>query len=198
MAEAGAREVKEETGLTVRTDSMKLLALWESCYPTYLYVLYISLLKTQTTNRSVVNETTREETGDLHRQHLVIYYWAELEGSPADLKCEPQEVDAAAWLSLEQVQQVVSSSDEYKDIPFTAILVQQQEGSGTASEGECESQAIATEQIELQMSLGQLMDKQDQERVARDAKDSHPVVESLALGTLYVLDKWAKSKAKDK
>ena len=33
---AGARELLEEAGVTVKVETMKPFACWESCYPTYL------------------------------------------------------------------------------------------------------------------------------------------------------------------
>lgn len=41
LEEAGARELKEETGIEIDKNSLKKLALWESVFPPYIEVIII-------------------------------------------------------------------------------------------------------------------------------------------------------------
>ena len=76
--DAAAREVHEETGLEV--DSLELLCMWESCFP------------------------TRVDLGALRRHTLMLVYRARVKGH-AGLRLQADEVDMAAWVPIKQVRQ---------------------------------------------------------------------------------------------
>ena len=76
--DAAAREVHEETGLEV--DSLELLCMWESCFP------------------------TRVDLGALRRHTLMLVYRARVKGH-AGLRLQADEVDMAAWVPAKQVRQ---------------------------------------------------------------------------------------------
>lgn len=80
------REVREETGLEVEVTS--LISLWESVYPT--------------TSEACIRE------GGIQGHHLVLYYSAILKEKPGNtLNLQLEEVNAAIWLSQEQVHRIL-------------------------------------------------------------------------------------------
>eukprot|EP01121_Diplochlamys_sp_Union-15-3_P011899 TRINITY_DN3493_c0_g2_i1.p1 TRINITY_DN3493_c0_g2~~TRINITY_DN3493_c0_g2_i1.p1 ORF type:complete len:283 (-),score=42.49 TRINITY_DN3493_c0_g2_i1:99-947(-) len=86
LEDAAKRELYEETGL--RATNLKPFALWESCYP---------------------------DKGPLIAHHLVIYFIAELTEElqktfpcHKEIKLQPHECDAVAWLSKKKIMQVIN------------------------------------------------------------------------------------------
>eukprot|EP01124_Arcella_intermedia_P020291 TRINITY_DN2777_c0_g1_i2.p2 TRINITY_DN2777_c0_g1~~TRINITY_DN2777_c0_g1_i2.p2 ORF type:complete len:296 (-),score=82.61 TRINITY_DN2777_c0_g1_i2:961-1848(-) len=85
LEEAVAREVKEEIGLSV--DVIEPIALWESCYPTYI------------------------DQGVTKRQHLVVFFRVILKERDIfpcfnQMKLQASELDAVTWLSLEDFNNI--------------------------------------------------------------------------------------------
>lgn len=92
LIEAGLRELKEETGLSLSNDTtIELLCLWESVYPVMLGF------------------------GTPIRHHVVVYLLAHVNHTSTELrthlKLDPEEVQACAWLSPEAVRFLFNSSD---------------------------------------------------------------------------------------
>lgn len=87
LAQAGAREVLEETGLSVDAEALVLVGLWESAFP-----------------------TTAEEClarGVQSGHHLVVYYRGRVKGDSPQLKLCPDEVDAAVWVDRVTLQRAL-------------------------------------------------------------------------------------------
>lgn len=95
LAEAGLRELEEETGLHVTTDMCEQgrvapLAVWESVYPPKLSL------------------------GQPKRHHAVVYLHAKLNRDLTSdfltpkVKIDPGEVGACAWFDIEKVKAIVS------------------------------------------------------------------------------------------
>lgn len=89
LAEAGLRELKEETGLAFHPNMIhsSILCLWESVYPP---LLPLGLPK---------------------RHHAVVYLvlspnagWKELQ---KDIKLDPEEVEACVWLSKDMIKTII-------------------------------------------------------------------------------------------
>jgi mutator protein MutT len=152
--QAGMRELEEETGLKVA--ALKLLAMWESCYPTYI------------------------EQGVPIARHLVLYFLGRL--LPAQqqqypcttlMRFSPQEIDMAAWLSGEDIESILShqNADAEIDIIMSSSMKERDSNDN-----------------KLRMVKGRL----DQFFVKND-KAKRPI-ESLALGSVFVLQKWLETK----
>ncbi len=87
------RELQEETGLDVaETSTSDVLCLWESVFPPFL------------------------ERGLPSRHHIVVYFHVEVTKKRNELDqalvLQPEEVDAAAWLSESQIKLVIEGKDE--------------------------------------------------------------------------------------
>ncbi|XP_033124023.1 nucleoside diphosphate-linked moiety X motif 17-like [Anneissia japonica] len=94
LQEAGLRELEEETGLRIKPEdciSIKVLALWESVYPAML------------------------SQGLPKRHHMVIYQIAIVDEDHIKLQerlaLDPNETDAAAWLSEDCLSEIAMSAD---------------------------------------------------------------------------------------
>ncbi|XP_043240622.1 nucleoside diphosphate-linked moiety X motif 17-like isoform X2 [Amphibalanus amphitrite] len=115
IVEAGLRELFEETGLDLRDSRLvvETLGLWESVYPHLL------------------------SAGDPRRHHLVVYLHV-LVPQPADqilrrLKLDPEEVQAAMFLTSELVSSIVASSATLQQGPassYEVLVVDEQRDSG--------------------------------------------------------------------
>merc|ERR1712217_214071 len=86
---AGARELREETGLCALTESMRFLCLWESVYPT----------------------TTEEclHAGQVKAHTIAVFVSAKV--SPEELshlRLQRSECDHCAWVSLLQLRELHS------------------------------------------------------------------------------------------
>lgn len=99
FAMAGLRECHEETGLKMSpqqfvSEDLKVLALWESVYPTKLTI------------------------GPPKRHHIVVYLYGKLKpGFDANtmnkqLQLEPLETDACAWLDRDLVKRITEADEE--------------------------------------------------------------------------------------
>lgn len=95
LEEAVLRELREETGLVVTEEERKsshILGLWESVYPPALGM------------------------GQPKRHHVVVYLHITLSKASEQLNNEfklcPEEVNAAAWLSVDLIKLAVWSKDE--------------------------------------------------------------------------------------
>ena len=108
--------------------------------------------------------------GKIIRQHLVVYYLASIE-EEVQLKFDVGEVDAAAWLDIEQIKKVLATREEDKKTPFDAIFEEQ------------------GRYIVGQRELGTLMDNIKAEKVEGGA-----IIESFSLGTIFVLRCWIAMK----
>ncbi|KAG5188189.1 NUDIX hydrolase domain-like protein [Tribonema minus] len=90
LATAAARELYEEVGLTLTADEIchsRIIALWESCYP-------VSTVE-----------------GPLRGHHLVVYmrFKLALPCAQYTLLLQPEEVSRCAWLSPQELAQVLAS-----------------------------------------------------------------------------------------
>ncbi|KAG0726384.1 Nucleoside diphosphate-linked moiety X motif 17 [Chionoecetes opilio] len=143
LEEAGLRELLEETGLTVTEEerkSSRVLGLWESVYPPVLGM------------------------GVPKRHHVVVYLHITLHKASEQLNKEfelcPEEVDGAAWLSVELIKQAVWSKEQLdqagiKDsndhIPIT--LVSQ---NGEHLDGTLEASILTRKQEPNQLTLDRI------------------------------------------
>ena len=87
LLEAAVRELQEETGLVVQPDNWYVLCLWESVFPPML------------------------GRGQPKRHHIVVYLHLRVKQDHEELdrmmRLDTSEVDAAMWLSREQVATMV-------------------------------------------------------------------------------------------
>jgi 8-oxo-dGTP pyrophosphatase MutT (NUDIX family) len=79
LQEAGARELLEETGISVDPSAMRTLLLWESCFP------------------------QRIQMGLPRSHHFVAMMVVKLDSEPAPLKLQACEVSAGAWLTRSEL-----------------------------------------------------------------------------------------------
>lgn len=79
LAQAAARELKEETGITAPEAAFRPLAMWESIFPSL------------------------DKWGAAKRQHVVCYFEVHLDELPSVI-VQAEEVDGYAWLSHDAVQ----------------------------------------------------------------------------------------------
>jgi 8-oxo-dGTP pyrophosphatase MutT (NUDIX family) len=111
LAECGAREVLEETGIKVNMSSMVPLCIWESVYP------------------------TRVDLGDPKAHHFVVYYTALADTAPLpssssasswqstqrqQLHCDHIEVDTVCWVNPDVVNSLVAQ--DIKTQSSTTVL----------------------------------------------------------------------------
>jgi len=80
-----AREVKEETGITVDPNSLQLFMLYESVFPVKI------------------------ELGMPKRKHIVLYLKGKIQSSEVQLSLDPQEVEAAAWVNVDTLRTALSN-----------------------------------------------------------------------------------------
>jgi 8-oxo-dGTP pyrophosphatase MutT (NUDIX family) len=114
LLHAGLRELREETGLRIDESAdvveAKVLCLWESVFPPLLM------------------------WGNPRRHHVVVYYHVVLRRDhldlDGDLRLEPKEVDASAWLSRSHVSSVVSGYAAESQLKET-FRVKQMRGDGS-------------------------------------------------------------------
>jgi hypothetical protein len=99
-------------------------------------------------------------------------------------------VDAAAWLTVEQASKALSGKAEYKDETFEMILVKHKQSEEKLNS---ENSKEEFEQVTTTYQLGRLMDNRKEEQVV---EESPKVMESMALGTIFVLAQWIASKVK--
>ena len=80
LSRAGARELYEETGLSVEPGHLEPLCLWESCFPTSIVAV--------------------REVGQLQGHHLVVVLLARLasKAETLELSIQKEEADAAVWV----------------------------------------------------------------------------------------------------
>lgn len=104
LLHAGARELKEETGITLNNIPYHVLGLWESVYPHKL------------------------ELGSPIRQHVVVYLtmksdlnWRQLFDQT---KLDPSETDAAMWLPFSLVEKISTGHTNDK-LPSNLYLMKQ-------------------------------------------------------------------------
>jgi 8-oxo-dGTP pyrophosphatase MutT (NUDIX family) len=83
---AMSREMLEETGLSIPREDWKLQSAWESVYP-----------------------TIPEEGVAIRAHHVVVYLSAVLAEKQQPNLC-PEEVEAAVWLSRENIQDIVNNA----------------------------------------------------------------------------------------
>lgn len=121
LREAGARELREETGVTVPAAALELLCVWESNYP--------------------INDVPI-------RQHCAIYYVARLHGDalPA-LTLDPSEVAAAVWVTPPALQHLVrdagarlGGADATGDVP---VMPRQRAAAGAAALDEVPASTVS-------------------------------------------------------
>jgi len=137
LFEAGARELREETGLVLESVPHHLLGLWESVYPHKL------------------------EMGGPSRQHVVVYLsvkshlpWRKL----ADrVKLEPSETDAAMWLPFSLVEKISTGRTGY-ELPHVVYMTKQE------SEKPAEDVEIPTATIVENLALPENATATDVER----------------------------------
>ncbi|XP_071549450.1 nucleoside diphosphate-linked moiety X motif 17-like isoform X2 [Panulirus ornatus] len=109
---AGLRELQEETGLEVglqeRDGACQILGLWESLYPSVVYM------------------------GQPSRHHIVVYFHLRLHLTTSNLqqrlKLDWKEVDACLWLTREMAEVVVFGSHRFSTSRRTPITLVDREG----------------------------------------------------------------------
>ncbi|CAF4084414.1 unnamed protein product [Rotaria magnacalcarata] len=97
IEQAGIRELFEEVGIEVNKNELetsKILALWESSFPVDL------------------------NHGLPRRHHIVIYLHVESSRASDEIavKIDPSEVDAYAWLSYEQIENIYERADSLENL----------------------------------------------------------------------------------
>lgn len=143
LEEAALRELEEETGLLVTEEERKsshILGLWESVFPPVLSM------------------------GDPKRHHIVVYLHITLGKTSEQLNKEfklcPEEVDAAAWLSVNLIrlaafnedQDDKSEADDCSElIPVTLV-----NKDGEHVEGTVESSTLTRTQESHQLTPGRI------------------------------------------
>lgn len=100
LVDASIREVREETGIEVKRENMQVFALWESVYPTFI------------------------EIGLPSRHHLIVYHLAKITSKDVEkLKLQPDEVEAAAWISKKTIVEALSSDKKLGENTFEGVLL---------------------------------------------------------------------------
>ncbi len=164
LLDAGLRELKEETGLGVdpgESAAARLLCLWESVYPPFL------------------------ERGPPRRHHVVVYYHIPLGRGHSDLDAElrlqPEEVDASAWLSEEDAEAVVRGAASGNNNEFP--------------EKE-EERIIRVRVLEEDGKTTRDVERPLRNIAAAKAPTEGVDVERFSSGTIFALSQWLEMKQK--
>ncbi|XP_071965788.1 nucleoside diphosphate-linked moiety X motif 17-like [Antedon mediterranea] len=160
LEEAGLRELEEETGLKITPQdckSIKVLALWESVYPAML------------------------SQGLPRRHHMVVYQTAVVDQGHEDLQkrlaLDPNETDAAAWLSEACLKEIAKNSDSNEkmgDVPnhipntFESVVLTQD-----------------TNQPTIQQLSSSIL--------FATAPSTGPDVERISTGTKFAIQQWSQT-----
>jgi 8-oxo-dGTP pyrophosphatase MutT (NUDIX family) len=150
LLEAALRELKEEVGLVVLPSEVAsdVLCLWESVYPPFL------------------------ERGPPKRHHVVVYFHLRLiethQVLDEKIVLDPEEVDACAWLSVEQAAALTGAARGAAVDPTQSIVVRTLEN-GRLKE---KSRPMAT--------------------LAAKPPVTGVDVERVSSGTLFAVEEWLK------
>lgn len=90
FAECGAREVFEETGLTVDPKSLVPFLCWDSQYP---------------------DAASIEDPITIHSQHFCLFFRVILPSFEPNLKLQASEVSQAAWITSQDLQRILYTQD---------------------------------------------------------------------------------------
>ena len=176
LAAAASREVQEETGLRVPASQWQAFGLWESVYPT------------------VLNADTDYQ---IKAHHVVVYLAARLENQQhmQDLYLCDQEVDGAAWLSREQVweilQNTTSTSSSSSPPPDTTITMEKR---STTREAEAATEAQSSGNHEpVEIPLQELFGIYPIPKASLSAEEDGHDWCGTAQGTVFALEEFCQS-----
>jgi hypothetical protein len=83
-------------GLELSKENLKLISIWESCFPTFIGIKFIIILL---------------EDGMPSHHHIVFYYLAKItnkELNKQKIKLQETEVDSYTWLSLNNIKYLLN------------------------------------------------------------------------------------------